>query len=781
MYLRTIVAASIEHEPKVREELDESPPAYIRTARHLDGKQKMYQPPVYNYQAAVQQDRLQSRYSRQQKSDSRNLKIAPINHDVLFGLQQYISQNRGTPMSIPFEDNGSDWKPYQPKFLNAAKPIKYRPIKPKNEISEVKHKTDLDIAGSETKEHTAETDRHDQRTQYVYVTQSTLRDKFGLDAKTTKQILQNSAPGREETNSDQYQISELQGLLGKNPSFQLQGLQKLLEDAKPIVENNLPISSEKDSGIQINHNGSPSVTATGAQLETLQQQLDALNKAQEEQIIAAAQKQAEAHVKAQHEALALVQKKAQDEALSKIAAHNQGLSTISPSEILNIPESVDHSTAAPFISENSHASEPNPQEHAQEINQNSLELHKESYVNSPEVQALQERPVDEVLVHPAKEYPGRYTSTTQDLRKNKPRIQGARGRFYVQPDSFTRPSVQQHQLQYLSAVPHLYNVNEVQSYSPVSPYTPHSSVQNEIDFPKVIPETIVTVPTPTLQEHGYESYQQNYVDPSAGNGQQLYSEDQHQYDDVSKVFKRKHLRFKRGVQKKKHINFSFNGSKIITTDLDIEDFNSKLTDKLYDRGSDTLIRSSIGQNQGNVLLKNRTDFNIFPLPTRSNNLQTNKKQSDVVLQRRRFATKNVQNNPSSGIRQHIPIIKSNTNKPGYINPLAAYSKKHETFVNPSLDLYKQSQKVLNFQTENPKNVIIINNSNTNEGPKNENHLFAPQNQKLNNNFKHVNYNKNIVRHIPTKTFVPKSYSFKRVIPKIIRAEKKVQIALDKIG
>lgn len=102
----------------------------------------------------------------------------------------------------------------------------------------------------------------------------------------------------------------------------------------------------------------------------MQKHLEAVNKAKEEEVLAVAQKQAEAHLRAQHEAIANAQKQAQEAAYAKIAAHNQGLAT------LKHPE---------------------------------------------EVSALQARPLEQVLANPLKhQYGGAYSSSEEDLRHAKP-------------------------------------------------------------------------------------------------------------------------------------------------------------------------------------------------------------------------------------------------------------------------------------------------------------------------------------------------------------------------
>lgn len=124
---------------------------------------------------------------------------------------------------------------------------------------------------------------------------------------------------------------------------------------------------------QIEHNGSP---ADPQQFEALQKHLESVNKAKEEAVLAEAQKQAQAHLQAQHEAIANAQKQAQEAAYAKIAAHNQGLTT------LKHPE------------------------------------------QQQQVSALQARPLEQVLANPMKhQYGGAYSSSEEDLRNAKPQIQ----------------------------------------------------------------------------------------------------------------------------------------------------------------------------------------------------------------------------------------------------------------------------------------------------------------------------------------------------------------------
>lgn len=100
----------------------------------------------------------------------------------------------------------------------------------------------------------------------------------------------------------------------------------------------------------------------------MQKHLEAVNKAKEEEVLAVAQKQAEAHLQAQHEAIANAQKQAQEAAYAKIAAHNQGVATLK---------------------------------------------HPEQEVSA--------RPLEQVLANPLKhQYGGAYSSSEEDLRNAKP-------------------------------------------------------------------------------------------------------------------------------------------------------------------------------------------------------------------------------------------------------------------------------------------------------------------------------------------------------------------------
>ncbi|XP_019753819.2 uncharacterized protein LOC109533067 [Dendroctonus ponderosae] len=530
VYLSVTVTAM--HEPQVYEELDEQPPVYKRTARHLGKSESTasFQPPaVSNYQPSQQQDRLKSRYDRQQQADFRNLRRS----------SDSLAHRHPVAKSFHSDDANNDWKPFQPSFLypSAPKPAtnSYRrsrhfsqSLKTKEILRGNKNAIDSAAAGSEHKEELTNSERQDQQTQLIYISPNTLKDKLGLDAKTSEEIIQKSIPGNENPDAEQFQLTDLQELLGKNPAFQLQGLQRLLEDGKPVVENSLPVSNVKDiSSIHIQHNGTPS-------LETLQQQIDAVNKAQEEEVLAAAQKQAEAHVHAQHQAIALAQKKAQEEAFAKIAAHNQGLSTLSAEQLQGSQIHSQPPENGGVITINSPSqesiAEENPREIDQEIHQNAIEHPQQTAsVEQPEVSALQGRPLDQLIVNPVKHYGGSYASSLQDLRNVKPRIQGARGIIY-RPVALANSVEDPAKLQYLSAVPPLYNPKDIQNYSPVSPYTPHLSAQSV--YTKTAPQpTEPTIVNLLQQEQIRETYQPIHVSPSPATVNQLYSEEPNDEDE----------------------------------------------------------------------------------------------------------------------------------------------------------------------------------------------------------------------------------------------------------
>ncbi|XP_066261787.1 uncharacterized protein, partial [Euwallacea similis] len=378
LFLVAIAAAVAERIPQVYEHLDEQLPPYIRLPRHLNKGQPLniYQP---------QQDRLKSIYGRQQQADFRNLKLS--------------SATLG-----PFSED-SDWKPFQPSFFNQKQGRSF----------------DLNVAGSEA-EAKASSDRQDQPIEYVYVSPNLLKSNLALHTDAAQQILEN--PDTKEN----HDINDLQRLLGKTPSVQLQGLQKLL-DTKRAVE--------------IEHNGSP------PQFEDLQKQLDAVNKARADDLLAAAQKQAEAHIQAQHEAILKAQKQAQEEAFTKIEAHNRGAA------------------------------------------------HKEipSSTPIPEVSALQERPSEQVLVSSPRGYSGHYASPSEDLRNAKPQI----------PVKFATTG-----LQIEGVPPRLYNPSEVQTYSPVSPYT-FELVQHH-QIPSTEATLVNVVPNIPHQTYQAESANQLHED-----------------------------------------------------------------------------------------------------------------------------------------------------------------------------------------------------------------------------------------------------------------------------
>ncbi|XP_050316106.1 uncharacterized protein LOC126750510 isoform X2 [Anthonomus grandis grandis] len=319
---------------------------------------------------------MRSRYHLQQQADMRNLRILPLDHDTSENQEKFVDPNRGQPMP----DDSEDWKPFEPSFL------KVEPTK-----------QDLDAAGSEHKE---ANDRS-----YIYVSPKVLTKDFGLDSKTTQHILQTASPN--VVTEDQFQVDELQELLGKNPELQLQGLQKLLQDAHPLMGN---LNSQPNvADIHVEHNGSPLALATVPQYQSLQEHINAINKAQEAKVLAAAKLQADSHVQAQREAIALAQKQAEKEAYAKIAAHNQGISTLSPDSV-EVFSGGNHVSARPH-----HPVTLAP--HVQEIDQNSLEL-------PSEVSPLQGRVVEQV-------YPGSYGSFADDLRRFKPKRVEGRGKFPV--------------------------------------------------------------------------------------------------------------------------------------------------------------------------------------------------------------------------------------------------------------------------------------------------------------------------------------------------------------
>ncbi|KAL1502346.1 hypothetical protein ABEB36_007500 [Hypothenemus hampei] len=472
MYLTTI--ASGIHLPQVHEDLNEKSPEYKRSTRQLAERKHIQS--MFNY---LQPDRLKAKYHHQQQADFRNLKSFSSNP---------ISKSN-------FNEDDHDWKPFQPNYESpvkskletfSSKKLKSNYRKPKYVL--MRKFNDSDVAGSEDNTETVKSDHQDPNNPLVYVTSDLLMNNFGLDNKATEQVLQNSATN-DKSNPEQLQFEQI-----LENHVELEGLHKILLDSKRTPE------SQEPTGVRIEHNGSPQIP-----LESLQQQLDAVNKAQAEQVLTAAQKQAESHVKAQHEAIALAQKKAEEEVLAKIAAHNQGVSLINVEHLPTPQNTIEHSPPT-----------------SQQLQEQDVEVPFKN--NAPEVSALQGRPLDQVIVNPIKGYSGYYASAAQDLRNAKPRVQGG---YAYRPVTLARPHEENVQLPYFSALPPLFNPKKVQIYSPVSPYTPHfepSPTKHTLLIPEIIKPTDPTINT--IHEAHYETNQnQDVVFTTPTSVKNLYAEE----------------------------------------------------------------------------------------------------------------------------------------------------------------------------------------------------------------------------------------------------------------
>ncbi|KAF7269437.1 uncharacterized protein LOC143198135 isoform X2 [Rhynchophorus ferrugineus] len=502
------VSAAI-HEPQVYEILNEPLPELVRTARHSDGIQINYFPPVFNFRAANQQDFLKAKYLRQQKIDSntlRNGKLLQLNPDESFERQ------RKEPVHIKqFSDaigqKENDWKPIQPKFLS---PVKKQKV------------FDLDLAASEDYEEKVvkpvdvKSERQDVQMGVIYVQPEILKSNLGLDAKVVQEILKNSAPELTNLKPTNFQINELQGLLGQNPQLQLQGLQKLLGEM-PVVERQLPVPGAKSVQIQVQHNGSPALESADPQIQSIQNQLDAVNKARADALLAAAQKQAEAHVQAQHQAIALAQKKAEQEVLAKIAAHNKGIAPLNPGHLAEpLP------TPSPIII----SSTESPQLYSISSTVASEEVEEEEEEDEVQTQLVQsEKNVNleqgNPIVTPSPSYDRLYAPSFNDLRENS-----TRGLYQSLP--LTRVEVGSPKFQLLTTLPaypqeSVYAPGQSQRYIPISSTTLAPILHDDIEPHHVSPDSSRQAIVQLTKTNGADT-SRSLIDPHLYSGQ-----DVHQY------------------------------------------------------------------------------------------------------------------------------------------------------------------------------------------------------------------------------------------------------------
>ncbi|XP_030754765.1 uncharacterized protein LOC115881433 [Sitophilus oryzae] len=507
--LSTIVSAS-KHAPQVHEEHNDRLHELVRNARHSSGVQMNYFPPAFHYQPSSQQDRLRAKYLRQQTVDILNLKntkMFPINADAFFELQQQSAVHK------PAHDfSGDDWKPFQPRHAVPKANYKKTAVPKRNEKNVL---SDLNFAGSEVNQENvpappALTSDQDENTRFIYVQPSLLSNNLGIEPKAASQILKNAAPQLPNIKPNEVQLSELESLLGKNPELQLEGLQRILGD-DPVLRKALPEVIQKEfSPVFIEHNGSPSGQPDNSQFQSLQEQLDAVNKARSDALLAAAQKQAEEHVKAQHKAIELAQKQAEEEVLAKIAAHNNGGAPINTLELPNeenfvTPESVivssetpqgyvSSTTAAPEVLNESYL-ERQPQELPDSIQ-------VDSAPSAPESLPLQGNQEELVIPHSV-----RY-NTVYAPSYNEPKVNITstipRGRVY-QPVHYTKTASGSPKLHIVSNVPtyqkQVYAPEQEQNYIPLpTPASPVivQSVQPHITAPEPNRASVVQLAVPPL-------------------------------------------------------------------------------------------------------------------------------------------------------------------------------------------------------------------------------------------------------------------------------------------
>ncbi|KAG5893655.1 hypothetical protein JTB14_028810 [Gonioctena quinquepunctata] len=326
-----------DHHPKVHE--DQTEEAYdsgsIRNVRNPEARNRAmkYQPPNFNFESAQQQDRLRNRYAQQQAVDSRSNLYSRGPSGYPSGPSPEARYLRNNPQ----KEVAEEWTPFQPKIskqISERKPKVQTLESNKSKDSIIKGNVfgDLEVAGSETVIRKHATDRQDQPLnvdgEIVYVHPSLLKDILGQSSKNSKSLGETS----------KLEFNALNDLVGKNPNIQLEGLKRLLQeeaqytptfpviqgpqpfkpkDHTPIMENTVDIPNPKSRpNIKVNHEEPPPIvksllqqsqTVSQNSLESIQKQLDAASNIEAQRILEKANNEAQAHVDAQHNAIAKAQ------------------------------------------------------------------------------------------------------------------------------------------------------------------------------------------------------------------------------------------------------------------------------------------------------------------------------------------------------------------------------------------------------------------------------------------------------------------------------------------
>ncbi|CAH1980849.1 unnamed protein product [Acanthoscelides obtectus] len=291
--------------PEVYEEVVEHP-VNIRTVRNpkeLHDK-PFYQPPVFDYRMAKQQDLLRAKYAQQQMVD----------------IARYYRNSRSNKpeKKASWSENDEDWKPFTPKVRRV-----------RERGSKEYHANHTTVGKGEGK--ASSEDRKDSyiaNAEILYLHPDMFRNAQGV------------------------QVNELNDLIGKNPNVQLEGLKRLLQmngQQRHVVStvkqprhfqqpqgHESPQHSQKpaqfpqqDAEPQQHHEELPASLSdedvkNGA-LEKLQNRLNEAAKQQAEQMLLQAQQQAQAQVEAQYKAI-----EAQREAMLEKARNTIQQSTVAP-------------------------------------------------------------------------------------------------------------------------------------------------------------------------------------------------------------------------------------------------------------------------------------------------------------------------------------------------------------------------------------------------------------------------------------------------------------------
>nr|CAI5824199.1 unnamed protein product [Callosobruchus analis] len=291
--------------PEVYEEVEEHP-VNIRTVRNpKDLHDKVfYEPPVFNYRNAKQQDSLRAKYAQQQRVD----------------LARYYRnlRNNKAEMKTSWLESDEDWKPFSPK------------------VRKVRERGAKDYHANDTKYEQAQNGEN----------RRTLERKDSYIANAEIIYLHPNLLG----NPQGAQLNALSDLIGKNPNVQLEGLKRLLkmngqqshtlstlkqpqQFQQPQVMSQAHFSQQPAQFPQHvaqppHHNEELPTSITdddvkNGALERLQSHLNEVARKQAEEMLIRAQHQAKAQVEAQYKAI-----EATRQAMIEKAKHTMQQTTI---------------------------------------------------------------------------------------------------------------------------------------------------------------------------------------------------------------------------------------------------------------------------------------------------------------------------------------------------------------------------------------------------------------------------------------------------------------------